>query len=73
MPQEFSLGDIVRMRKPHPCGGSDWEVYRLGADIGVRCLTCQHRILLPRSAFEKRVKTVISNTRAPNPLSPNPD
>ena len=73
MPQEFSLGDVVRMRKPHPCGGSKWEISRLGADIGVRCLTCQHRILLPRSAFEKRVKTIISSTRAPDSPSSNSD
>ena len=60
------------MRKPHPCGGSEWEISRLGTDIGVCCLTCQHHILIPRSAFEKRVMTVISNTRAPSPLSSNP-
>ena len=69
MSREFGIGDVVRMRKPHPCGGSDWEVVRLGADIGVRCITCQHRVLLSRSAFEKRVKTVVSRARAPNPLT----
>ena len=69
MPQEFAIGDVVRMRKPHPCGSYEWEVSRLGADIGARCVKCQHRILLSRSAFEKRVKTVVSRARAPNPLS----
>jgi hypothetical protein len=60
---EVRLGDTVRLRKPHPCGGSDWEVIRLGADIGIRCLGCQHRVLLERSTFEKRVKTFL--TRGP--------
>ncbi len=73
MPQEFAVGDVVRMRKPHPCGGYEWEVMRLGADIGARCVKCRHRILLPRSAFEKRVKSVVSRARAPNPLTPSPD
>jgi hypothetical protein len=57
---EIRLGDTVRLRKPHPCGSSDWEVVRLGADIGIRCLGCQHRVLLDRSIFEKRVKTFLS-------------
>ena len=56
---EVRLGDVVRLRKPHPCGGYDWEVVRLGADIGIRCLGCKRRVLLDRSAFEKRVKTFL--------------
>ena len=73
MPRELAIGDVVRMRKAHPCGGYEWEVMRLGADIGARCVKCQHRILLARTAFEKRVKMVVSQARAPNPLTPNPD
>jgi hypothetical protein len=61
---EIRLGDIVRLRKAHPCGGYDWEVVRLGADIGIRCLTCQHKILLPRAAFERRVKEVVRRAEA---------
>lgn len=57
---EIRLGDTVRLRKPHPCGSSDWEVVRLGADIGIRCLGCKHRVLLDRSVFEKRVKSFLS-------------
>jgi len=57
---EIRLGDVVRLRKPHPCGGYDWEVVRLGADIGIRCLKCHHRVLLPRSTFERRLKAFIS-------------
>ncbi|MEK7247067.1 MAG: DUF951 domain-containing protein [Chloroflexota bacterium] len=57
---EIRLGDTVRLRKPHPCGGSDWEVVRLGADIGIRCQGCRRRVLLDRSVFEKRVKSFLS-------------
>jgi len=57
---EIRLGDIVRLRKIHPCGGYEWEVVRLGADIGIRCRTCSRRVLLERSVFEKRVKTFVS-------------
>jgi len=63
MPIDVALDDVVRLRKPHPCGGYEWKVVRLGADIGIVCNTCQHRVLLPRREFEKRVKKFIS--RAP--------
>jgi hypothetical protein len=57
---DIRLGDIVRMRKPHPCGSLQWEVVRLGADIGIRCQGCGRRVLLPRSQFVRQVKTLIS-------------
>jgi hypothetical protein len=56
---EVHVGDIVRLRKPHPCGSYEWQVTRIGADIGLRCLTCDHRIMLPRGDFNKRLKTII--------------
>jgi hypothetical protein len=56
---DFQIGDIVRLRKPHPCGGYEWEVVRLGADIGLKCRTCQHRVLLTRRELEKRLKTFV--------------
>lgn len=59
-PIEYRMADIVRMRKPHPCGGSDWQIVRLGGDIRVECLTCRHRVLLPRRELEKRVKRILS-------------
>jgi hypothetical protein len=59
MPIDFQVGDIVRLRKPHPCGGYDWQVVRLGADIGLKCQTCQHRVLLTRRELEKRLKTFV--------------
>jgi hypothetical protein len=56
---EIRLGDVVRLRKPHPCGGYEWYVVRLGADIGLHCTTCSRRVLLTRREFEKRVKTFV--------------
>jgi hypothetical protein len=66
MYQEIRLGDIVKMRKPHPCGGFEWEVVRLGADIGIRCGRCGRRVLIPRSQFLRQVKTLLR----PGPDSP---
>jgi hypothetical protein len=60
MVMEIKLGDRVRLKKKHPCGGDEWEVVRLGADIGIKCLKCQHRLLLERRAFERQVKTFVS-------------
>ncbi|HVC31925.1 MAG TPA: DUF951 domain-containing protein [Chloroflexota bacterium] len=61
---EFRLGDVVRLRKPHPCGSYEWRVVRLGADIGLRCLTCQHRVLIVRSDLERRLKAFVSRGAA---------
>jgi hypothetical protein len=57
----ISLDDIVRLRKPHPCGGYEWTIVRLGADIGLKCNTCGHRVLLSRRDFERRLKMVIQH------------
>ena len=55
-PIPFAVGDVVRLRKAHPCGGSDWVVVRLGADIGLKCQGCGRRVLLPRRELERRLK-----------------
>ncbi|MCG8350408.1 MAG: DUF951 domain-containing protein [Chloroflexales bacterium] len=52
------------MRKSHPCGGNTWRVVRLGAEIGIRCMTCNRRVLLPRSEFERRIKRFIERGSA---------
>lgn len=57
--QLIQPGDIVRLRKPHPCGGYQWVVTRIGADIGLQCQTCQRRVLLARSEFRKRLKQIV--------------
>lgn len=59
MLQDIQVGDIVRLRKPHPCSGYEWQVTRLGADIGLKCLTCEHRVMLTRRELEKRLKTIV--------------
>jgi hypothetical protein len=64
---EVHVGDVVRLRKPHPCGGTDWTIVRLGADIGLHCERCQHRILLARSVFERRLKAFLSHAVAGDP------
>ncbi|HEX5478100.1 MAG TPA: DUF951 domain-containing protein [Dehalococcoidia bacterium] len=64
---DFRMEDIVRLRKPHPCGGFEWEVVRLGADIGIRCKKCGHRVLLERRTLEKRLKEFVSRGPEPDP------
>ncbi|MHB1004740.1 MAG: DUF951 domain-containing protein [Chloroflexota bacterium] len=72
MIMEIRLDDVVELRKPHPCGSYQWRVVRLGADIGIRCAKCDHRVLLPRSTFERRVKRFISRGEATPTLPATP-
>jgi len=53
---KISIGDRVKMKKPHPCGVNEWEVYKLGMDIGLICLGCGHKIRLERSHFNTRFR-----------------
>lgn len=57
--KEFHLGDIVQMKKPHPCGTNEMEIIRMGMDIRVKCVGCQHSVLIPRQKFEKSLKKVL--------------
>ena len=57
---EFNVGDIVQMNKNHPCGGNQWEILRTGIDFRIKCVTCGHMVMLPRTKFEKGVKKIIS-------------
>jgi hypothetical protein len=57
----LALDDRIRLRKPHPCGSYDWVVFRLGADIGLKCEGCGRRVLLPRSEVERRLKQILSH------------
>ena len=52
-------GDIVQMRKRHPCGSDQWEIVRVGADIGLVCQGCRRRILLPRRKFARQAKRFV--------------
>ncbi|GAB4440504.1 MAG: DUF951 domain-containing protein [Anaerolineae bacterium] len=67
-PTDIRIGDVVKMRKPHPCGGDTWRVVRLGADIGIICLTCNRRAMLPRGQFARRVKQRLERGPEPPPL-----
>ena len=70
---DFRMGDVLQLRKAHPCGSFQWKVVRLGADIGLRCLTCGRRVLLERSVLEKRLKTFLSRgADAPAGAQPSP-
>ncbi len=64
---DLQLDDVLRLRKPHPCGGYEWKVVRLGADIGLECLTCGRRVLLPRRQLARRVKKISPHAGAPGP------
>jgi hypothetical protein len=59
---DLQMNDIVRLRKPHPCGGYDWKIVRLGADIGLECLKCNRRVLLPRRDLARRMKKILTRT-----------
>ena len=61
---EINIGDEVRFNKAHPCGGDRWQVVRTGIDIGAKCMTCGRRVMMERSAFERRVKEFVSRGSA---------
>jgi hypothetical protein len=58
---KLKLDQRVRLRKPHPCGGLEWRVVRLGADIGLKCETCGRRVLLTRRLLAKRLKRILDD------------
>lgn len=55
---EILVGDIVKMKKKHPCGSQEWEVLRSGADFRLKCLGCEHQIMLARPVLEKNVRGI---------------
>ena len=59
------MDDVVVLRKKHPCGGEAWRVVRLGADIGLRCLTCERRVLVERASVERDIKRFVERPLAP--------
>ena len=60
---EYSLNDIVIMKKIHPCGSYEFEIIRLGADIKIKCLKCGRVIMVPRVDLNKKIKRVIKNEK----------
>lgn len=59
----LNTGDIVRMRKPHPCGNDLWKITYVGADIKMRCEKCARTVMLDRPTFEKRMKKIVQSAR----------
>ena len=59
-PLELLLGDVVRLRRTHPCGATEWQIDRLGADIGLRCQGCGRHVLIDRRTLESRLAAFVS-------------
>lgn len=55
---DIQIGDIIKLKKKHPCGSFEWEVLRVGADLRLKCMGCNHQILIQRSTVEKKLKEV---------------
>lgn len=61
MPMKLYVGDVLLLRKSHPCGGDQWLVQRTGMDFRIKCLKCGHRVMIPRVKLEKDIKTVLKS------------
>jgi hypothetical protein len=64
MMQKYAVGDIVKTRKKHPCGGDLWKILRTGVDFRIKCIKCGRVLLLPRPKFEKSVKSLVQQSAA---------
>jgi hypothetical protein len=60
----YAVGDIVRMKKAHPCGSDTWEILRVGMDFGIKCQGCGHYVMMPRPKFEKMAKAILSHRQS---------
>jgi len=59
VPMDIQVGDILQMKKNHPCGSFEWSVLRVGMDFKLRCLGCGREMMIPRSKAEKSIKKII--------------
>ncbi|SDN96496.1 DUF951 domain-containing protein [Alkalicoccus daliensis] len=59
----FDKNDIVEMKKQHPCGVNRWKIVRMGMDIRIKCMGCEHSIMMPRKEFEKKMKRVLETNK----------
>jgi len=62
MPMKLNLGDVVELKKSHPCGSKQWEIMRTGADFRIKCLGCSHQVMIERPKFEKSIKKIIKTS-----------
>jgi len=58
IPMDVQVGDILTMKKPHPCGSKQWKVLRTGMDFRLSCVGCGHEVMLPRSKVEKNIRSI---------------
>lgn len=58
MPMDIRLGDVLELKKAHPCGSREWKVLRVGMDFKLKCQGCGHEVMVPRSKAEKSVKKI---------------
>lgn len=58
MPLDLRVDDVLTLKKPHACGANAWRIYRVGADIGLRCTACDRLVMIPRSKLERRIKLI---------------
>ncbi len=63
--QKFNVGDVVKLKKSHPCGSFEWQITRVGMDFRLRCLGCDHQVMVPRPKFEKSFKAFIKQVQPP--------
>lgn len=59
---ELNIGDIIKMKKQHPCGTNEWELMRVGMDIRLKCKGCGHQVMLPRKQVEKAFRGFIEKS-----------
>lgn len=64
---DLQLEDIIRLKKPHPCGSCEWKVLRTGIDFRIRCEGCGHEVMIPREKLEKRIRRIVRNGEEFNP------
>lgn len=62
--KDFGLHDIVEMKKPHPCGENKWRIIRMGMDIRIKCLGCDHSVMIPRREFARKMKKIIEKAES---------
>ena len=55
---DIYVGDMIKMKKKHPCGSYEWEVLRIGADFRLKCCGCEHKVMIPRRLVEKNIRNL---------------
>ncbi|MGN1083845.1 MAG: DUF951 domain-containing protein [Lachnospiraceae bacterium] len=70
---DLQVGDVIKMKKPHPCGSKEWELLRVGMDFRMKCMGCGHQVMLPRQQAEKNIRGVTKaeeRAKTENDVSP---